>query len=180
MRKLDPHDPIYFRDFYIYFLVQSGNLKKAEEIAKSLKEEIEKKDAKKMYAYWFVASLIEEKKKNIKASLDYLEKAVEKLPKFDFTVSYFLAQAYLETGRLDEAVKGLEKLLNRYYEERAYNPIWSVKAHYLLGLAYEKSGWKQKAIEKYQEFLDIWKDADPGIKEVEDAKQRLAKLKAGT
>ena len=179
MRKLDPSDPVYFRDYYIYLLVQSGNLKKAEQLAKSLKEDIEKKDAKKIYAYWFVASLIEKTKNNLKASLDYLERAVEKLPKFDFTVSYFLAQAYLETGRLDESVKGLEKLLNRYHEERAYSPIWSVKAHYLLGLAYEKSGWKQKAVEKYQEFLDIWKEADPGISEIADAKQRLAKLKAG-
>jgi hypothetical protein len=52
-----------------------------------------------------------------------------------------------------------------------------VKAHYLLGLAYEKSGWVKKAIEQYETFLEIWKDADPGIREVEDAKGRLAKLK---
>jgi hypothetical protein len=47
-----------------------------------------------------------------------------------------------------------------------------------LGLAYENSGWNKKAIEKYQEFLDIWKDADPGIPEVQDAKERLQKLRA--
>jgi hypothetical protein len=47
-----------------------------------------------------------------------------------------------------------------------------------LGLAYEKSGWNKKAIEKYEEFLDIWKNADPGIKEVQDAKERLKKLRA--
>lgn len=179
MRKLDPSDPIYFRDFYIYILVQSGNLKKAEEVAKSLKADIEKRDVQKMYSYWFVASLIEKVKNNKKASVDYLEKAVQKLPRFDFTVNYFLAQAYLETGRLDEAVVGLEKLLNRYDEERPYNSIRAVKAHYFLAQAYEKSGWKQKAIEKYQEFLDIWKEADPGVTEIDDAKQRLAKLKAG-
>jgi hypothetical protein len=53
-----------------------------------------------------------------------------------------------------------------------------VKAHYLLGLAYEKSGWSSKAIEKYQKFLEIWKDADPGIPEVEDARERVARLKS--
>jgi hypothetical protein len=31
------------------------------------------------------------------------------------------------------------------------------------------------AIEHYQKFLDLWKDADPGI--AEDVKERLAGLK---
>ena len=71
----------------------------------------------------------------------------------------------------------MEKVLSRYDESKAYFPIWAVRAHYLLGLAYEKSGWNKMAIEKYEEFLEIWKDADPGIPEVEDAKERLRKLR---
>ena len=41
----------------------------------------------------------------------------------------------------------------------------------------EKSGWGKKAMEQYGEFLDIWKNADPGIEEIEDAQARLAALK---
>jgi hypothetical protein len=40
-----------------------------------------------------------------------------------------------------------------------------------------EKGWKGKAIEHYEKFLDLWKDADPGIAEVEDARERLAGLK---
>jgi hypothetical protein len=39
------------------------------------------------------------------------------------------------------------------------------------------TGQQAKAIENYEKFLNLWKDADPGTAEVEDAKKRLAGLK---
>lgn len=36
---------------------------------------------------------------------------------------------------------------------------------------------KGKAIEHFEKFLELWKEADPGIAEVEDAKKRLAALR---
>jgi cytochrome c-type biogenesis protein CcmH/NrfG len=93
-----------------------------------------------------------------------------------FYVNYMLARAYLQSGRLDKAVSRLETMLSRYDESRAGTVTWAVKAHYLLGLAYEQSGWNSKAAEQYQEFLKTWKETDPKVPEIGDAKQRLARL----
>jgi len=47
-------------------------------------------------------------------------------------------------------------------------------------LKYYPRGYEilHKAIEHYEKFLSLWKDADPGITEVDDAKKRLAGLKS--
>jgi DNA-binding SARP family transcriptional activator len=49
---------------------------------------------------------------------------------------------------------------------------------YMLGKSYEQQGNQAKAIEHYEKFLSLWKDADPGIAEVDDARERLAGLKS--
>jgi hypothetical protein len=39
-----------------------------------------------------------------------------------------------------------------------------------------EKNWKTKAPDHYDKFLDLLKDADPGIAEVEDARERLIKI----
>jgi len=175
--RVYPEDPIDFRPFYTHLLAESGKFREAEELASVLKKDIEEKAPTQMYFHWLALGFIELGKGDTKTAATYLVKANEEATAPVFQVRFLLARAYLESGRLGEAVAELEKALSRYDDFRAYVPIWAVKAHYLLGLAYEKSGWTNKAIEKYDEFLEIWKDADPGIHEVEDAKERLEKLR---
>ncbi len=45
------------------------------------------------------------------------------------------------------------------------------------GKLFKQGACQTKTIEYYEKFLDLWKDANPGIAEVEDARKRLAGLK---
>ena len=50
------------------------------------------------------------------------------------------------------------------------------KSYYVLGKCYERKGEPVRAIESYHTFLDLWKDSDPGLPEVADARARLAAI----
>jgi tetratricopeptide (TPR) repeat protein len=87
-----------------------------------------------------------------------------------------LAQAYKEKGNLDEAIEILEGLTDPNPENREGRLIYP-KNYFELAILYELKGSKAKAIRFYEKFLDLWKDADPGITEVHDARQKLTALK---
>jgi tetratricopeptide (TPR) repeat protein len=177
-RKDDPDYISEERVTYIMLLAENSDFKRAEEVAKVLRKDIEEKDQTEIRIYWWTVGYIEFARGNFEESVTNFEKAGQGIQ--NFGALYWLARAYLEAGRVGEAVAEFEKALSRYDVSRAWNAIWAVKAYYLLGFAYEKSGWNKKAIEKYEEFLDIWKNADPGIPEVEDAKERVRKLRVAS
>ncbi|MDT4969122.1 MAG: hypothetical protein QOJ64_3859 [Acidobacteriota bacterium] len=76
-----------------------------------------------------------------------------------------LANAYLELGRLDEAITEYERILK-------LNPNYPL-AHYHLAQAYERKGQNEQARAEYQRFLEVWKDADADIPEVVNAKKAV-------
>jgi tetratricopeptide (TPR) repeat protein len=86
------------------------------------------------------------------------------------------ASASLESGHLGEAVDEFRQLLSTYDEYRACDPLDAARTYYLLGLAYEKSGWHEEALTEYRAFLDLWKKADPALPEVTDARARTARM----
>jgi len=88
-----------------------------------------------------------------------------------------LAQAYQQKGKIDKAIAEYERLLS-FDPKSKDRYLIHPKYHYRLAKLYEQKGWTGKAIEHYEKFLDLWKDADPGIAEVEDARERVDGLKS--
>jgi tetratricopeptide (TPR) repeat protein len=177
-RRADYDAPGYAREYKVQLLARAGYFDEAEELAQTLRKDIEEYDELDMGIYWHAAGWIDYERGDHEASVVAFEKSLENQRRTAWR--YMLGRAYLESGRLGEAVATLERVLSRYNNARLlFLSADGVKAHYRLGLAYEQSGWTKKAIEQYEEFLDIWKDADPGIPEIEDARRRVAHLKGG-
>jgi serine/threonine protein kinase/Tfp pilus assembly protein PilF len=86
-----------------------------------------------------------------------------------------LAQAYDRSGNLGEARKEYENITALTSGRYRFGDIYA-RSFYNLGRIHERQGNNVKAVENYRKFLDLWKDADPGLPEVPDAKKRLAAL----
>jgi eukaryotic-like serine/threonine-protein kinase len=83
-------------------------------------------------------------------------------------------QAYLETNQGSEAASEFQKILD-HRGLMVFEPIGAL-AHLQLGRAYAMQGNREKAHIKYQDFLTLWKDADPDIPILKQAKAEYAKL----
>ena len=93
-----------------------------------------------------------------------------------FYAAYQLAIALYGAGRVAEAVELYEELLAGYTETRFYNGVDAAMVHYRAGLAYEASGWNDRALEQYQTLLAIWQDSSEGLEAKADAERRVAAL----
>jgi serine/threonine protein kinase/tetratricopeptide (TPR) repeat protein len=90
-----------------------------------------------------------------------------------------LASTYYKTGDLNKAGEQYERILSLTTSRIQDGDIYA-KAFYMLGKIHERQGDTAKAVDHYEKFLTLWKDADPGIAEVEDARKRLVGLKSET
>jgi tetratricopeptide (TPR) repeat protein len=122
---------------------------------------------------------IELEKKNYDKAIGHLKKAVDSLPygPLETDASYIdsLALAYFRAGDLARAQTEYERITALTTGRIDHGDVYA-KSFYMLGRIFEQKADKVKAHENYGRFLDLWKDADPGLPEVADAKTRLAGL----
>jgi tetratricopeptide (TPR) repeat protein len=88
--------------------------------------------------------------------------------------TYVHGLAYLAAHQGPEAAREFQKIL-KHRGIVLCDPIGAL-AHLQLGRAYALSGDKSKAASAYEEFLALWKDADPDIPILKQAKVEYVKL----
>jgi hypothetical protein len=88
---------------------------------------------------------------------------------------YVRGEGYLTAHRYAEAAAEFRKILDHRGLLFA-DPVGAV-ARWQLGKALALSGDTAKAKTAYQDFLTLWKDADPGIPILIQAKAEYAKLR---
>jgi serine/threonine protein kinase/Tfp pilus assembly protein PilF len=182
--KEDPYLQAWYSYYRVMILLKMDMLKEAKAAAQAHKDLKEQNINKKEMRYnHFLQGMIAIKENNFDTAIEYLEMAVSLLSSQSKFIQEFhgeflwgLALAHYESGDLDSAQREFERIIGLTTGRLWWGRLYA-KSFYMLGKIFEQKDWKGKAIENYEKFLELWKDADPGLVEVEDAKNRLAKLK---
>jgi tetratricopeptide (TPR) repeat protein len=128
-----------------------------------------------------ILGLIELGRGNTRQAADFFNAACSRLDFEDYWHTEHalfyddLARALYESGKLDKARKTYERI-TLLTTGRIMDGDLYAKAFYMLGKIAEKGADRKGAREHYRRFLNLWKDADPGTLEVEEAKKRLAAI----
>jgi len=159
-------------------------LNDAQRETDELKDLIRKAMNQKLMRYFhLLMGMTELERENYSKAIEEFKKALPLLPSqydafFGENHAVFfdsLALSYYRAGDLESAREEYEKItkltLGRLWDGDIY-----AKSFYMLGKIYEQQGDTAQAIENYEKFRELWKDADPGIAEVDDARTRLAGL----
>jgi tetratricopeptide (TPR) repeat protein len=147
--------------------------------AQSLIDELAKRYPKDTLidSIWLPAirASIEINRNNTAQAIQFLEATRRYEGAAEFWPIYLRGEAYLRQRASSEAVAEFQKVI----ENRGQAPLSALYslAHLGLARAAAMSGDSVKARTVYQNFLALWKDADPDIRVLQEAKREYEKLK---
>jgi eukaryotic-like serine/threonine-protein kinase len=154
-------------------LALAGEDKKAQALASEVAKSRPQDTWVQSVAVPQVQAVIETNHGNAAKAVDLLESARPYAPA-DFGVLFTRAQAYLKANRPSDAEQEFQKVIALKSSSPA-DPLISL-AQLGLARAYALQGSKDQARIAYQNFLALWKNADPDIPTLKQAQAEYAKL----
>jgi len=155
-------------------IIRNGEIEKAELLLDEISKRTNKGNRWDEAAYSILKGEIEMSKENFTESLELLETGIT-LRSDAFTLES-LANYYYQTGDWGSAIVTYEDMIS-YRNSLGWESqeCW-VQAHMNLGIAYEELENVEKAIYYYQQFIEIWKEADEDLPDLLEAKSRLEQV----
>jgi len=159
-----------------YVFALSGEIARAESIASDLAKERPSDTILNRIEIPTTRAAIELYRKNPSKALEILDPVQPyDLARAPHLLSvYERGEAYLALRRTNEAAAQFEKVLA--HPGIVLTSMIGVLAHLQLGRAYALAGDNGKARSAYQDFFGLWKDADPDVAILKQAKTEYAKL----
>ena len=164
-------------------LARIGDFSRANALADELQKTHPRDTLVQFYSLPSIRAAVELSRGNAAKAEDFTERArpyelaAPSTPPTDLRAlypSYVRGQAYLAMHRGNDAAVEFQRIL----DHRGLNgnsPLGAL-AHLQIGRAYAMSGDPAKARAAYQDFFALWKDADPDIPILKQAKAEYAKL----
>ena len=163
--------------------LRMGQLKEAKNTSRQLLQLIEKMGCPKYMRYFYhLQGKIALTEGRPAEAVDDLEKALALLPRqrerWDEHAFFMdaLAEAYERAGDLEKATETYQNILTLTTGRLRWGDIYT-RSHYRLGRLYQKKGSPAEAASLFEKFLELWKNADPDLPEIDDAKKQMALLK---
>jgi len=162
--------------------LEMEDLNKARDAAARLKTSVDASPNGRLawYAY-FLTGMIELETKNDARAIESLKRGRLLLNEDSISHLLFadaLGAAFYRSSDLESARREFDKIVKTGIGRLDYGEKY-VLGYYWLGKISERQGKNAEAAGHYRKFLDLWKNADPGRPEVEDARKRIAGLSKG-
>jgi len=159
-------------------LARIGDVAQARALVEDLQKNYPTYTLLKFYWLPSINAAIEINRGNGARALELLEAAApyELAGNMPLYPAYLRGQAYLLTGNGTAAAAEFQKLVD--HQGIVQNFVTGSLVHLQIGRAYARAGDTAKAQAAYQNFFSLWKDADPGIPIMKQAKAEYAKLQA--
>ncbi len=169
--------PFITKGAVAYVLAQAGDAARAESLANEIVKERPSDTLANVYALPTIRAAIEMNRNNPGKAIEILQPVIP----YDLanlrglSSVYDRGQAYLLLHKGNEAAAEFQKILD--HPGVVFNSITGALAHLQVGRAYTMAGDEAKARAAYQDFFALWKDADPDIPILKQAKAEYAKFK---